>query len=130
MDLMKDHGHKAYLACETQFNNPDIFNKVENQLSYRFKASLITSFVVPLLLLLLTFLNIFSSSASSMIFIVTLLSPLLLAYEIFIPSSIREKITGLFLWPCMGATICIGVLLANIKMRGKAIFQKLSYVPV
>lgn len=130
MDLMKDHGHKAYLARETQFNNPDIFNKVENQLSTRFKTSLITSFITPLLLALLTGLQIISSSAASAMLTAVLLSPLLLAHEIFIPSRPREKITGLLLWPCMGATICAGVILANIRMRSNAVLRKISYIPV
>lgn len=128
--LMQDHGHKAYLARETQFNNPDIFNKVENQLSTRFKLSLIASCSAPPLLVLLAMLHIISSSTASMLFLAVMLSPLLFGHEIFMASRIREKITGLLLWPCMGATICSGVALADIRVYSRSIIQKVRYVAV
>ncbi len=130
IDLMKDHGYKSYLARETQFNNPDIFNKVENQLSTRFKTSLITSFISPILLLLLAGLNILSAKVAGGIFLGMVLSPLLLAHEIFIPSRLKEKLTGILLWPCMGATICIGVMLANVRVYSRALIRKIRYVAV
>lgn len=130
MDLMKDHGYKAYLAREVQYNNPEIFNRVENQLSTRFKASLILSFVAPLLLLLMTIEKWLSPGSSLLLFSVVLLSPVVLAHEVFVPSAWREKITGLWLWPFVGATICAGVMLANVRVYWQAIIRKIRYIPV
>jgi MoaA/NifB/PqqE/SkfB family radical SAM enzyme/glycosyltransferase involved in cell wall biosynthesis len=130
MDLMKDHGYKAYLAREVQFNNPDIFNRVENQLSTRFKSSLILSFLAPLLLLLLGILHVLSPGTILLLLAIFLLSPLVAAHEVFMPSAWREKITGMLLWPFMGATICSGVMLANIRVYWQAFSRKIRYVPV
>lgn len=129
-DLMKDHGHKAYLAREVQFDNPDIFNRVENQLNTRFKASLIASFITPLILLAAMVYHLVSGNTALAIFLVTFLSPMLLAHEVFMPSAPREKLTGLLLWPCMGATVCTGVMLANVRVFWKAFLRKIRYVPV
>lgn len=114
-DLMLDHGHKAYLAQETLYQHPAIFSRVENQLSTRYKASLILSFVAPLLLLLLTLSHTLPNTANLALLVLALFSPLLAAHEVFTAARWREKITGLLLWPFMGATICTGVMLAKLR---------------
>lgn len=128
--LMLDHGHKAYLAQETLYNNPAIFSRVENQLSTRFKASLIASFVLPLLLLYLTATQMLPTPAIAGLLAALLLSPLLTAHEVFTAARWKEKLTGLALWPFMGATICTGVMLAKAHRVSCVATQMLRRVPV
>lgn len=127
--LMKDHGHKAYLAQEVQHHNPDIFNKVENQLSGRYKASLIGSCTLLPLLLLAWMAGLLGGQVLLTLAALVVLSPVLLAHEVFLPSAFMEKLTGLLLWPCMGAVICSGVLLASIRVRLQHAWRLLRYIP-
>ncbi|MEZ5539124.1 MAG: glycosyltransferase [Pseudomonadales bacterium] len=121
--LMLDHGYKAFLAQETQSNNPAIFKRVENQLSTRFKTSLIISCVMPLILAFTLFSHLLSATWVAGLLIACLLSPLALAHEVFTTSRWREKITGLLLWPCMGAVICSGVVIAKLHH----IYRRIKY---
>ncbi|HQQ64133.1 MAG TPA: glycosyltransferase [Pseudomonadales bacterium] len=115
--LMQDHCHKAFLAEEVQQDSPDVFNKVENQLSTRYKASLIASCALPCLLLLMTVCGYLSINHMLISQLMVFLSPLIAAHEIFSVSAFREKITGLLLWPCLGVAVCLGVVLAKCKSR-------------
>lgn len=129
LDLMKDHGHKAYLAQEVQHHNPDIFCKVENQLGGRFKASLIASCTLPPLLLLAWVTGLLGTQALLVLLALVWLSPAWLAHEVFVPSAWREKITGLCLWPWMGAVICAGVVLAGIRTHWQGFLRTLRLLP-
>lgn len=128
-DLMKDHGHKAYLAQEAQHNSPDIFKRVENQLSGRFKISLIASCTLPILLFIAYCLGLITGATTATAFLLTAISPLFFAPEIFLPIALKEKMTGLLLWPCMGAVICAGVTSASLHVYSKRLIQKIRFIP-
>jgi MoaA/NifB/PqqE/SkfB family radical SAM enzyme/GT2 family glycosyltransferase len=128
--LMQDHGHKAYLAIEVQHRSPDIYSRVQNQMSTRFKASLIGSCLAPIMLVLAVLMDWLPTGAALATGLVTLLSPLALAHEVFLPSHRRERFTGLFLWPFMGATICVGVMLAHLRIMARTLQRHIHRLPL
>jgi MoaA/NifB/PqqE/SkfB family radical SAM enzyme/glycosyltransferase involved in cell wall biosynthesis len=127
-ELMHDHGYKSYLAIEVEHSNPSIFRRVENQLSFKYKISLAMAAILPALLLLLSLCDALAWRWTFILAVVNFLSPLWVAHEVFTPSLWREKITGIFLWPCMGVTICSCVLAAKIKVRAVDAMNGLRYL--
>lgn len=127
--LLLDHGYKSYLAQETMNDNPAIFRRVENQLSNRFKGSLIASSMVPMLLLFLVAISALSPTSAVAWLILSLFSPLVLAHEAFTPAKWIDKLTGLLLWPSIGFAVCIGVTLAKVTGIIKRLRYCLAFFP-
>ncbi len=121
--LLYDHGYKSYLAIEVEHASPNIFSRVENQLSNKYKISLILACVLPMLLLGLSMAGLLDWRAALAVQFANLLSPLRVAHEVFTPSRWREKIAGLMLWPCIGVSVCACVMAAKVKVAARTLMD-------